>query len=40
LPRLAEAETFSQAALVETHLRGVERAEAVCAVLDGAEWLA
>jgi hypothetical protein len=36
---VAEAETFSQAALVETHRRGLERAEAVCAVLDGAEWL-
>jgi hypothetical protein len=37
--QLAEAETFSQRALVETHRRGLERAEAVCAVLDGAEWL-
>ena len=37
--QLAEAETFSQTALVETHRRGLERAEAVCAVLDGAEWL-
>lgn len=37
--RLAEAEAFSQAALVETHRRGLERAQAVCAVLDGAEWL-
>ena len=37
--QLAEAEIFSQAALVETHRRGLERAEAVCAVLDGAEWL-
>ena len=30
--RWPEAETFSQAALVETHRRGVERAEVVCAV--------
>jgi hypothetical protein len=37
--QLAEAETFSQAAIIETHRRGLERAEAVCAVLDGAEWL-
>ena len=37
--RLAGAETFSQVALVETHRRGLERAEAVCAVTDGAEWL-
>jgi hypothetical protein len=37
--RLAEAETFSQLALVETHRRGLERAKAVCAVTDGAEWL-
>lgn len=37
--RLAEAETFSQLALVETQRRGLERAEAVCAVTDGAEWL-
>lgn len=37
--RLADAETFSQQAVVELHRRGVERAEAVCAVTDGAEWL-
>jgi hypothetical protein len=37
--RLAEAETFSQQALVETQRRGLERAQAVCAVTDGAEWL-
>lgn len=37
--RLAEAERFSQQAVVELHRRGVERAEAVCAVTDGAEWL-
>ena len=37
--RLADAETFSQQAVVELHRRGVERAEAVCAVTDGAQWL-
>lgn len=37
--RLADAQSFSQQAVVELHRRGVERAEAVCAVTDGAEWL-
>src|SRR6266705_5241106 len=37
--RLSEAECFAEAALVETHRRGVERAAEVCAVQDGAEWL-
>ncbi len=37
--RLADAERFTQASLVETHRRGLERAAAVCAVQDGAEWL-
>jgi hypothetical protein len=37
--RLAEAETFSQQAVVELHRRGVERADAVCAVTAGAEWV-
>ena len=37
--RLADAERFARAALVETHRRGLERAAAVCAVQDGAEWL-
>ncbi len=37
--RLADAEHFTQASLVETHRRGLERAAAVCAVQDGAEWL-
>lgn len=37
--RLAEAQTFSRLALVETHRRGVENAKQVAAVLDGAEWL-
>jgi hypothetical protein len=37
--RLAEAECFAEAALVETHRRGLSRAAEVCAVQDGAEWL-
>src|SRR2546429_5212052 len=37
--RLADAEHFTQASLVETQRRGVERAAEVCAVQDGAEWL-
>src|SRR3989454_2988408 len=37
--RLCEAASFAEAALVETHRRGLERATEVCAVQDGAEWL-
>jgi hypothetical protein len=37
--RLSTAERFEEAARVETHRRGVEKAPAVCAVQDGAEWL-
>src|SRR6266571_1768471 len=37
--RLTDAERFTEASLVEPHRRGVERAAAVCAVQDGAEWL-
>jgi hypothetical protein len=37
--RLSEASSFGRAALVETHRRGLEKATAVCAVQDGAEWL-
>ncbi len=37
--RLADAERFAEATLVETHRRGVEQATEVCAVQDGAEWL-
>jgi len=37
--RLAEADTFTRLATVETHRRGTERAELVCAVNDGAEWI-
>jgi hypothetical protein len=36
--RLAEAEAFERLALVETHRRGTETAQQVCAVTDGAEW--
>jgi hypothetical protein len=36
--RLMEAEAFGQAALGETHRRGVESASQVVAVTDGAEW--
>jgi hypothetical protein len=37
--RLADAEHFAEAALVETHRRGLEQAAEVCAVQDGAQWL-
>jgi hypothetical protein len=37
--RLAEAEPFTHLATVETQRRGTERAETVCAVSDGAEWI-
>ncbi|MGB8648559.1 MAG: ISKra4 family transposase, partial [Anaerolineae bacterium] len=37
--RLAEAETFTHLATVETQRRGTEHAETVCAVSDGAEWI-
>ena len=37
--RLSDATHFEEAALLETHRRGVERASEVCAVQDGAEWL-
>jgi hypothetical protein len=37
--RLRDATSFAQAALVETHRRGLEQATAVAAVQDGAEWL-
>src|SRR5712691_2259278 len=37
--RRSDAEHFAEAALVETHRRGLERAAQVCAVQDGAEWL-
>lgn len=37
--RLADADTFTRLALVETQRRGVETAAAVVAVTDGAEWI-
>ena len=37
--RLADAETFTSLAYVETYRRGTESAGVVCAVQDGAEWL-
>jgi hypothetical protein len=37
--RLATVDSFEEAALVETHRRGKDSADAVCAVQDGAEWL-
>lgn len=37
--RLADAATFADLASGEIARRGIERAEAVCAVQDGAEWL-
>jgi hypothetical protein len=36
--RLCDAATFGDLALVETHRRGTESAQTVCAVVDGAEW--
>jgi hypothetical protein len=37
--RLTDAATFADLASVEIKRRGVERAKAVCAVQDGADWL-
>ncbi|GAC1350605.1 MAG: hypothetical protein NVS4B9_16150 [Ktedonobacteraceae bacterium] len=37
--RMSEAKEFEKQALVEMHERGVEQAEVVCAVTDGAEWI-
>lgn len=37
--RLTDVAGFEQASLVEWHRRGGEQAEAVAAVMDGAEWL-
>ncbi|MBO0723590.1 MAG: ISKra4 family transposase [Blastocatellia bacterium] len=36
--RCLESDEFARQALVETHRRGLERAQRVCAVCDGAEW--
>jgi hypothetical protein len=37
--RLADAATFIDRATLATHRAGTERAEVVCAVMDGADWL-
>jgi hypothetical protein len=37
--RMSEAESFQQEALGELYRRGVEKAETVCAVSDGADWI-
>jgi hypothetical protein len=37
--RLTDAATFADLASIEIERRGVERAKAVCAVQDGAQWL-
>src|SRR5947209_817791 len=37
--RMSESKKFEKQALVEIHERGVEQAEVVCAVTDGAEWI-
>ena len=37
--RMSEAEKFQQEALGEVYRRGVEKAETVCAVSDGADWI-
>jgi len=37
--RMSESKEFEKQALVEIHERGVEKAEVVCAVTDGAEWI-
>lgn len=37
--RLTDAATFTELATVATYRAGTERAEVVCAVMDGADWL-
>jgi hypothetical protein len=37
--RLTDSETFQWLSLIETHRRGVERAETVVAVTDGSDWI-
>jgi hypothetical protein len=37
--RMSEAANFQQEALGELYRRGVEKAETVCAVSDGADWI-
>ncbi len=36
--RMIDHETFARLATVETHRRGIETAQKVCAINDGAEW--
>ena len=36
--RMTESSVFRRLALVETHIRGIEKAKVVAAVTDGAEW--
>ena len=38
--RLTDAQSFGRLASLELHRRGTERAAVVCAVNDGAEWIA
>jgi len=37
--RMSDCEQFQQAALLEIQERGVEKAQTVCAVSDGADWI-
>ncbi len=37
--RMSDSKKFERQALVEIHERGVENAQTVCAVTDGAEWI-
>jgi hypothetical protein len=37
--RMSDAETFADLAEVEMRRRGVSRAQEICAVTDGADWL-
>ena len=38
--RMADAQTFTEQASSELLRRGVDQASEVCAVMDGAEWIA
>ena len=39
ISRLTDAETFATETLLEVHRRGLDKADEVCAVQDGAKWL-
>jgi hypothetical protein len=39
ISRLTDAETFATETLLEVHRKGLAKADEVCAVQDGAEWL-